>query len=103
MIVNKDKIITFTQGEYSEYEIKYIARVLGDFNLTAKKDEWLRRYTTKGTYTCCMETKTTYTTNGLSFVDWLASKGAIEILQYNEVHTNHHGVIKIDDEIGMRG
>ena len=101
MIVNKDKIITFTQGEYSEYGIKYIAKVLGDFNLAAKKDEWLHRYTTRSLHRDCIGEYVNYNVNGITFVDWLASKGAIEILEYHEVHTNDRGVIKIDNEIGM--
>ena len=101
MVLNKGQIITFTQGDYSDYEIKYVARTLGNFNLTNKRNEWLSRHATKGTHTCCMGVQTKYTPKELSFVDWLVSKCDIEILDYIEVHSNNYGVIKIDNEIVM--
>jgi hypothetical protein len=89
MIVKKGQMITFAEGEYSDYCVNGLVRANKDFNLYTLKEEWMQENTKeedKGGWRRYRRTVT-----GMEFLPWLVKMGLVEDVDYLEVHTGGYG------------
>lgn len=91
MNINKGQYLTFASGEYDEYRVNYLTVVLVDFNINENKQLWEAEHTVK-------HPARSYSrmVSGVDFPSWLVSKGLIEYIQYDEIHTGSYGDSQIE-------
>lgn len=93
MIVNKGKMLTFAEGEYSDYCVEALVVVLVEFDLKQKQLEWELAQTE--VKECSYRLRELRKVKGTAFLPWLVSKGLVEDVPYIEVHTGSYGESKI--------
>ena len=92
MKIKKGQMITFTEGEYSDYCFNGLVVALKTFSLDKNKSEWENENTS--VHEC--QWSVTYKSierriTGTAFLPWLVRKGIVEYIDYIEIHTGSYG------------
>lgn len=93
MQIKKGQMITFAEGEYSDYCVNGLVVALDDFNLEDSAKKW-KKDNTKPDY-CEYRRRLRDKVTGVDFLPWLVSKGMVEDVDYLEVHTGCYGDVDI--------
>jgi len=93
MIIKKGQMITFAEGEYSDYCVEALVSAIKEFNVKEKQAEWEREHTELKE--CTNRSRPIKKVIGTAFLPWLASQGLIEDVDYIEIHTGYYGVVSI--------
>jgi len=97
MIIKKGQMITFAEGEYSDYCVEALVSAVKEFNVKEKQAEWEAVHTeSKG---CGYRSRPLRKVKGTAFLPWLVSQGLVEDVDYIEIHTGSYGDsdITVDD------
>ena len=94
MIVEKNQIIAISYGEYSDYEINGLVRVVSRFDLDAETKKWVQGNTKERSRLSDKEKEVVLT--GTNFLPWLVASGLVELVNYVEVHTGAYGVVDVN-------
>lgn len=89
----KGDIVVTSQGEYSDYSVNTIFRVLKDFNIQSILQTWIL-LDGSGVVLNDDGTINTYESEGdpdVNFFNWLVESKIIEDLDYKELHTGDYG------------
>ncbi len=99
MDVTKGQMITFAEGDYSDYCVKALVSAIKEFNVKEKQAEWEREHTELKE--CQYRSRPLKRVKGTDFLPWLVSQGLVEDVDYIEIHTGSYGDsdITIDDEV----
>jgi len=89
MLINKGQMITFAEGEYSDYCVNGLVVALTNFNLEDEVSEWKIGNTSQDF--CKYRGKAMTRVTGVDFLPWLVSKGLVEDVNYIEIHTGSYG------------
>lgn len=90
-IVKVGQMITFAEGEYSDYCVEALVRVTKEFDLELMKNKWIDEccyQAVKNSYWHRMQHKTK--DGEPDFLPWLVSHGLVEDVDYIEVHTGSY-------------
>ena len=95
MEIKKGQIITFSDGEYSDYCVDGLCVALKDFNL----DEVVKFWEVENTYSekCKYRNRVIrrLKDGGVHFISFVVSKGFAEDIDYIEVHTGAYNNFNI--------
>lgn len=86
----KEKLILITNGEYSDYSVSGIFKLLTNKTPNELKQKYLKEYPEQ-----CED----YGANFYKFIGWLSSNGYVEDVEYQELHLGAYGCF--DDELKL--
>jgi len=104
MILNKGQMLTFAEGEYSDYCVNGLARVIKDFDIKRIQKQWESLHTelreNKGFHIIYERKTYTRKVTGMEFLPYLVKLGYVEDVDYIEIHTGCYGEsdVVVDDE-----
>ena len=78
MKLTKGELVAISNGEYSDYCVNGLFKVLKDFDAKQMAIEWGGA-------------------NGMQFVPWLCIRGYLEDVEYREMHTGCYGETEITE------
>lgn len=91
-VLQVGQMMTFAEGEYSDYMVNGLVKVLTPFDLDEVKTEWERKHTGVSEHNVFKHRgERRLKPNGVDFLPWLVSKGLVEDVDYIEVHTGSYG------------
>ena len=86
-------MITFAEGEYSDYCVEALVSAIKEFNVKEKQAEWEGEHTELKD--CKYRSRALKKVNGTAFLPWLVSQGLVEDVDYIEIHTGSYGDVDI--------
>ena len=93
MIVKKGQMLTFAEGEYSDYCVEALVRAIKEFNVKEKQADWENEHAELKD--CKYRSRPLKKVKSTAFLPWLVSQGLVEDVDYIEIHTGSHGNIGI--------
>ncbi len=93
MIIKKGQMITFAEGEYSDYCVEALVSAIKEFNVKEKQAEWEREHTELKE--CKYRSRPLKKVKGTAFLPWLVSQGLVEDVDYIEIHTGSYSDVDI--------
>lgn len=94
MIIKKGQMITFAEGEYSDYCVEALVCAIKEFNVKEKQAEWEGEHTELKVRK--HRPRPRKEVKGTAFLPWLVSQGLVEDVDYIEIHTGSYGEVDID-------
>lgn len=91
----KGELVTLSNGEYSDYCVNGLVRVLKDFDASVLIKEWAKDNAVKINDRSLGYSREAYTinSNGMSFLGWLNKEGYTEDVEYRELHMGCYGEV----------
>lgn len=93
MIIKKGQMLTFAEGDHSDYGVEALVSALKEFNVKEKQAEWEREHTELKE--CRHRSRPRKRVNGTAFLPWLVSQGLVEDVNYIEIHIGSGGNVDI--------
>lgn len=92
--IKKGQMITFAEGEYSDYCVNGLVVAITDFDLSHAKDKWQveNAQMRKNKY----QSRPRLVVTGMDFLPWLVKHELVEDVEYIEVHTGSYGEVDIE-------
>jgi len=96
MELEEGQMITFAEGEYSDYMVNGLVRVIKPFNIKEAQSRWEADHTEFkiNQFNARKQRKIT----GMVFLAWLVKSGLVCDVDYIEIHTGSYGESEIDYE-----
>lgn len=94
MNIEKGQMITFSEGEYSDYCVKGLVVALKQFNLKERQEEWEKDNTETADHPYL--TRKAKKVSGTAFCPWLVMAGLVEDIDYIEIYTGFHDISEIE-------
>lgn len=88
MIIKKGQMITFAEGEYSDYCVNALVVAVKEFDVKEKQSEWEAEHTELSE--CQYRRRPIKLVKGTGFLPWLVSQGFVEDVDYIEIHTGSY-------------
>ena len=86
--LKKGELALITSGEYSDYGVQTLVRVLEDFHIIEMRDEYLKKYP---------EQRERYKANHEQFVHWLVNeRKCCEEVEHREWHIGSYSSLEGD-------
>lgn len=90
----KDSFLILSSGEYSDYIVNGLFKVLKKFNAEDKLNEWAKETGRK--YSRDDEgIIDDYGNNEIGFTGWLNANGYIEDIEHRELHLGDYGIVTL--------
>ena len=90
------QILTFAEGEYSDYMVEGLVKVIKPFDLKQVQNEWEELHTKEDSHSCYVNrTLRRVKEGGVAFLPYLVHKGLVEDVDYIEIHTGSYGKAEI--------
>lgn len=93
-VFTRGELVALSSGEYSDYRVDGLFKVLKDFDAQILLVEWAEetgRKLEKGVV------EIDYLNENIKFIGWLNKKGYIEHMDYRELHTGSYGKTHLSD------
>lgn len=91
-ILQVGQMITFAEGEYSDYMVNGLVRVITSFDLDSVKTEWEKEHAQCTNHNVFKQRdEKRLKPNAVDFLPWMVSKGLVEDVDYLEIHTGSYG------------
>lgn len=99
MNIKKGQMITFAQGEYSDYCVNGLVVALKTFNLKEQQQEWESENTSVREFGGVFANQRELKITGKGFLPWLVGKELVEDVDYIEIHTGSYGRSQIEIDL----
>ena len=90
MIIKKGQIITFSEGEYSDYCVKALVSASKEFSVKEKQGEWELECTDPDNN---KHMSRQLKVDGINFLPWLVLQGLVEYADGLEIHMGSYGIL----------
>ena len=93
MIIKKGQIITFSEGEYSDYCVEALVSASKEFNVKERQGEWELEHTDPDNE---KHKSRRLKVDGINFLPWLVLHGLVGYVDDIEIHTGSYGILATD-------
>ena len=93
-IFTEGELMAISTGEYSDYCINGLFKVLISFDAQEKLEEWAKE---TGRALVDGEVKSDYMNKEIEYMAWLSKNEYVENVEYRELHTEDYGDINLSE------
>jgi len=93
-IFSTGELMMISTGEYSDYDIKGLFKILKDFDAQEQLAIWAKE---TGREVVNYRVESEYQNQQIDYMGWLNKNGFIEDVDYRELHTDDYGTTVLEE------